>query len=122
MTQYLLSVIHNWDEMPDLTEEEVQEMYAATGRFNEEIQASGHWVFAGGLEHPNTATVVNGTQGANVVTDGPYLEAKEHLGGFWVVEAADLDEALEIGRRGSAACGGPVEVRPFQGPDGPADA
>lgn len=122
MTQYLLSVIHNWDEMGDITPAEVEEMMAATGRFNEEIQASGNWVFAGGLEHPNTATVVNGAKGANVVTDGPYLEAKEHLGGFWVIEAKDLDEALEIGRRGSEACGGPVEVRPFQGADGPTDA
>ena len=122
MPQYMLSVIHDWDAPGDETPEELQEMYAATGRFNEEIQASGQWVFGGGLEHPNTATVVDGTKGANVITDGPYLEAKEHLGGFWVVEAPDLDAALELGRRGSAACGGKVEVRPFQGEDGPADA
>ncbi|RNL63730.1 hypothetical protein EFK50_08325 [Nocardioides marmoriginsengisoli] len=122
MTQYLLSVIHDWNDLGDVSDEEVQEMFAATGRFNDEIQASGHWVFAGGLEHPSTATVVNGVKGANIVTDGPYLEAKEHLGGFWVIEAADLDEALEIGRRGSMACGGAVEVRPFQGEDGPAGA
>lgn len=123
MTQYLLSVIHDWDAMDDIAPAEMEEMFAATGRFNEEIQESGHWVFAGGLEHPSTATVVDGVKGANVITDGPYLEAKEHLGGFWVIEAADLDEALEIGRRGSAACGRKVEVRPFQsGDDGPADA
>ncbi len=114
MTQYLLSVIHDWDETEAIDPAEIEEMFAATGRFNDEIQASGHWVFGGGLEHPNTATVVNGVKGANVVTDGPYLEAKEHLGGFWIIEAADLDEALEIARRGSQACAGPVEVRPFQ--------
>lgn len=114
MTQYLLSVIHDWDDMGDIPPAELEEMFAATDRFNTEIQASGNWVFGGGLEHPNTATVVNGVKGANLITDGPYLEAKEHLGGFWVIEAADLDEALEIGRRGSAACGNAVEVRPFQ--------
>lgn len=123
MAQYLLSVIHNWDEMDDIAPDEMERMFEATDRFNTEIQASGNWVFGGGLEHPSTATVVNGVGGANVVTDGPYLEAKEHLGGFWVIEAADLDEALAIGRRGSAACGNPVEVRPFQSEDdGPADA
>lgn len=112
MTQYLLSVIHDWDAMDETTPEEMQEMFDATGRFNDEITASGNWVFGGGLEHPSTATVVDGSKGA--VTDGPYLEAKEHLGGFWVIEAADLDEALEFGRRSSVACGRPVEVRPFQ--------
>ncbi|MCX6395624.1 MAG: YciI family protein [Propionibacteriales bacterium] len=114
MTQYLLSVIHDWDALGDTTPEEMQEMFEATGRFNEEIEASGHWVFGGGLEHPSTATVVDGAKGANVVSDGPYLEAKEHLGGFWVIEAADLDEAIELGRRASAACARAVEVRPFQ--------
>lgn len=114
MTQYLLSVIHDWDTLGDIPPEEMQEMFEATGRFNDEIVASGSWVFGGGLEHPSTATVVDGTSGSTTITDGPYLESKEHLGGFWVLEAADLDEALELGRRASAACGRPVEVRPFQ--------
>ncbi len=113
MTQYLLSVIHDWDDVT-MSPDEMQEAFEAVDKFNEELQGSGQWVFAGGLQHPSTATVVNGAKGANLITDGPYLEAKEHLGGFWVIEAADLDAALEIARRGSAACAGPVEVRPFQ--------
>ncbi|HET6152183.1 MAG TPA: YciI family protein [Marmoricola sp.] len=120
MTHYLLSVMHDLgvtDEWipQDMTEEEVQQSYADTGVFNEEIKASGHWVFAGGLEPPAVATVVDNSTGKNVITDGPYSEAKEQLGGFWVVEAADLDEALAIAARGSQACRGRVEVRPFQG-------
>ena len=124
MTQYLLSVIHDWDKLGDITPDEMQQMFEDTDRFNQEIEASGQWVFGGGLEHPSTATVVDGTNGANVLTDGPYLEAKEHLGGFWVIEAPDLDAALELGRRASAACKQAVEVRPFQAEpeDGPSQA
>ena len=114
MTQYLLSVIHEWG-LPNLSEEEIQQSFADTGKFNDEIQASGHWVFAGGLEPVTSATVVDNVKGDNVITDGPYVEAKEQLGGFWVIEAADLDEALAIAARGSQACKNPVEVRPFQG-------
>ena len=112
MAQYLLSVHgSDTDEMPD----DVQELYAAVDSFNEEVQASGSWVFAGGLNPASTATVVDGTgNGDPVITDGPYLESKEHLGGFWIVDVPDLDAALELARRGSAACRGPVEVRPFQ--------
>jgi hypothetical protein len=72
-------------------------------------------VFAGGLHSPNTATVVDGTGDEPVTTDGPFSEAKEQIGGFWVIEAADLDEALALAARGSKACRGKVEVRPFQG-------
>ena len=120
MTTYLLSVIHP-DGVTDewkpshLTEEEIQQSFADTGAFNEEIKASGHWVFAGGLEPPSNATVVDNVRGENVITDGPFAESKEQLGGFWVIEAADLDEALAIAARGSKACKNPVEVRPFQG-------
>ena len=114
MTHYLLSVIHEWG-LPHLTEDEIQQSFADTGVFNDEIKASGHWIFAGGLEPPSTATQVDNSNGKNLVTDGPYLEAKEHLGGFWVIEAADLDEALAIAARGSLACRNVVEVRPFQG-------
>jgi hypothetical protein len=116
MTHYLLSVIHEWGR-PEatMTEDEIQQSYAETGVFNDEIKASGHWVFAGGLEAPTTATVVDNVTGGNVITDGPYVETKEQLGGFWVIEAADLDEALAIAARGSKACRNVVEVRPFQG-------
>jgi hypothetical protein len=114
MTQYLMSVIHDWDNM-GLTEEEMQESFRLTDAYNTELQKSGHWVFAGGLTHPSNATVVDGRKGESVVTDGPYVEVKEQLGGFWVVEAADLDEALDLGRRASAACMHPVEIRAFEG-------
>ena len=114
MTQYLMSV-HHAPEGPDLTPEEMEQSFKDTGVFNDEIQASGHWVFAGGLKSIDTATVVDATKGEAVITDGPYAETKEILGGFWIVEAADLDEALELAKRGSAACRAPVEVRPFEG-------
>jgi hypothetical protein len=118
MTQYLLSVWHDRDATPEdiyPTVQERDEAYAATGVFNDELQASGNWVFAGGLHAPSTATVVDGTGSEPVVTDGPFSESKEQIGGFWVVEAADLDAALDLAARGSKACRGKVEVRPFQG-------
>jgi hypothetical protein len=116
MTQYLMSVIHDWDNIGEgMTEEEIQQSFVDTGRFNDEINASGHWVFGGGLTHPANATVVDGRKAQPLVTDGPYAEVKEQLGGFWVIEAADLDEALEVGRRASEACMHPVEIRSFQG-------
>jgi hypothetical protein len=114
MAHYLMSVIHDWDNV-EMTDEEMQESYRLTGAFNEELKEAGSWVFAGGLLHPSNATVVDGRKGEAIVTDGPYLESKEQLGGFWVIEAADLDEALELARRGSAACMRPIEVRPFEG-------
>ena len=114
MTQYLMSVIHDWDNM-ELTQEEMRESFAATDRFNDELKNSGHWVFAGGLTHPSSATVVDDRKGDRIVTDGPYAEVKEQLGGFWVIEAADLDEALDVARRASEACMHPVEIRSFQG-------
>ncbi len=114
MTQYMLSV-HHTGSYPDPTTPEAQERFAATGAFNERLMASGRWVFAGGLEPRETATTVR-TRGEEViVTDGAFAESKEFLGGFWVIEAADLDEALELAADGSRACGEPVEVRPFAG-------
>lgn len=112
MAQYLLSVHGSeTDEIP----ENIEEMYAAVENFNKEVQAAGQWVFAGGLNPASTATVVDGRfSGDPVITDGPYLESKEHLGGFWVVDVPDLDAAIDLARRGSAACQGLVEVRPFQ--------
>jgi len=113
MTQYMLSV-YGTDENPYATDEEMQKAFAAVEAFNDEVRAAGKWVFAGGLAESSSATVVDATAGEPVITDGPYVESKEVLGGFWVVEAADLDEALDLARRGSAACAGKVEVRPFQ--------
>lgn len=116
MTQYLLSVWMTEGVEPYATDEEMQQAFADVDKFNQEIQASGHWVFAGGLHPANTATVVRADKGGDVLTtDGPFAETKEQLGGFWVIEAKDLDEALAIAARGSAACKGAVEVRPFQG-------
>ncbi|HEY0937616.1 MAG TPA: YciI family protein [Trebonia sp.] len=113
MKQYLLSV-HMVEGSPVPSEAEAQRMYQAVDAFNAELRTSGEWVFAGGLLPPDTATVVRAQGGQVVTTDGPFAETKEQLGGFWVVEAADLDAALAIAARGSAACGSPVEVRPFQ--------
>ena len=114
MTQYLLSVHGSEEVWSQWDEEELQKAYADTERFNEKLRAEGVWVFAGGLEAPSTATVVDGTGDTPLMTDGPYLETKEHLGGFWVIEAPDLDVALKYAAEGSKACRGKVEVRPFQ--------
>ena len=120
MTQYLLSVWMVEGVEPYATKEEMEQAFADVDKFNQEIQASGHWVFAGGLHPANTATVVRAGTSAGgevssvITTDGPFAETKEQLGGFWVIEAEDLDEALAIAARGSAACKGAVEVRPFQ--------
>jgi hypothetical protein len=113
MTQYLLSV---WMDptQPQPSPEETQKMYADVDVFNEKLQAQGSWVFAGGLHPASTATVVQVKDGETLTTDGPYAETKEQLGGFWVIEAPDLDAALAVAAEGSAACGAPVEVRPFQ--------
>jgi hypothetical protein len=113
MPKYLLSVWSREDD-PAPTDDEMQEMFAAVARFNDEAKAEGAWVFAGGLHPSSTATVVDGRGGEAVTTDGPYAESKEQMGGFWVLEAADLDAAIDLARRGSAACRGQVEVRPFQ--------
>ncbi len=112
MTQYMLSVIHDWDALPP--PEDMQKAFKQVDEFNEALTASGAWVFAGGLEHPNTATVVTATDGDVVMTDGPFAETKEQLGGFWVIEAPDLDAALALAAKASAACMNLVEVRPFQ--------
>jgi len=115
MAQYLLSVWHDEDYEVDFSGEEMQRIGAQVGAFNEEVQAAGAWVFAGGLMPASTATVVRSNGGDVSMTDGPYAESKELMGGFWVIEAPDLDAALEWARKGAAACEGPVEVRPFQG-------
>jgi hypothetical protein len=113
MKQYLLAV-HMIDGEPAPSEAEMQRAYKAVDAYNADVKAAGAWVFAGGLYPPSTATVVRAQGGQVVTTDGPFAETKEQLGGFWVIKAADLDAALEWAAKGSAACGRPVEVRPFQ--------
>lgn len=107
MAQYLISVVD------DTTGSGTDEEMAATDVFNEQLQAGGHWVFAGGLGSPGTATVVDGRDAEPVVTDGPYLESKEYLAGLWIIEAADLDVAVRLAAGGSKACNRKVELRPF---------
>jgi hypothetical protein len=113
MTQYLMSV-HYVEGTPATPPEEMQKAYEAVDKFNAELKEAGRWVFGGGLTEPSDATVVDNTRGQAMITDGPFAEAKEQIGGFWVIEAADLDEALDLAKQASAACFGPVEVRPFQ--------
>jgi hypothetical protein len=118
MTHYLLSV-HGPADMGEFgnygSKEAMEAAFAATGAFNDKIKAEGYWVFGGGLARASTATVVDGQGQTPVMTDGPYLETKEVIGGFWVIEAPDLDVALKLAAEGSKACGGKVEVRPFEG-------
>jgi len=114
MTQYLLSVHHADDAFADWSEEEKQASFAETGRFNDKLQAEGVWVFAGGLHPIDQATTVDNTGDKPIVSDGPYAESKEYLGGFWIIEAPDLDAALKWAEEGSRACAAKVEVRPFQ--------
>jgi hypothetical protein len=105
--QYLVSVI---DDTAGLaTEDEA----AAIDAFNERLQAAGHWVFAGGLASPGAATVIDNRHGQAVITDGPFVESKEHVAGLWIWEAPDLDVALELATDGSKACNRKLEVRPF---------
>ena len=115
--QYLLSVfgpaeMGEYGSYPD-RETMVQAM-ADTGAFNERLQAAGHFVYANGLASATSATVVDGQGDTPLFTDGPYLESKEYLGGFWIIEATDLDQALALAAEGSKACRNKVEVRPFQ--------
>ena len=105
--QYLVSVIHDSSDLATTDE------MAAIDVFNEGLQAQGHWVFAGGLAGPGTATVIDNRGEAAVFTDGPFVESKEYIVGFWVMEAADLDVALKLAAEGSKACNRKVEVRPL---------
>jgi hypothetical protein len=109
MAQYLISVL------TDTTALATAEEQAAIDVFNEQLQAEGHWVFAGGLASPSTATVVDGRDGEPVFTDGPYVESKEHIIGFWIINAPDLDVALRLAARGSKSCNRRVELRPLLG-------
>ncbi len=102
MTQYLLSVWHDDASAYEMDFEspDAQRAMAQVDAFNSELQTAGAWVFAGGLHAPTSATVVRSTNGEVSMTDGPYAESKEQMGGFWVIEAADLDAALGLGPRG----------------------
>jgi hypothetical protein len=113
MTQYLLSV-HMVEGSPVPSGDEMARMFKQVDIFNAKLQKEGSWVFAGGLHPANTATVVRVQDGEVMTSDGPFAESKEQLGGFWIIEVPDLDAALKLAAEGSAACGGPVEVRPFQ--------
>ena len=113
MTQYLMAV-YGVEGDPTPSPEELQQMYKDVDGFNDELKAEGAMVFAGGLHPSETATVVRVKDGETLTTDGPFAETKEQLGGFWVIEAPDLDAALAWAAKGTAACKSPVEVRPFQ--------
>jgi hypothetical protein len=105
--QYLVSVITDTPALATPDED------AAIDVFNEQLKADGHWVFAGGLGGPDTATVIDNRGAEAMFTDGPFIESKEYLIGFWIIEAADLDEALKLATAGSKACNRKIEVRPF---------
>jgi hypothetical protein len=114
MPVYMLSVHGVEGEAPP-SPEVMQQMFKDVDAFNTKVQDQGIWVFGGGLEPVDTATVVDASKGGDVLTtDGPFAEAKEHLGGFWVLRAPDLDAALALAAEASTACRGAVEVRPFQ--------
>jgi hypothetical protein len=111
MTQYLLAV-HHAEGFP-LPPEEMLQSFADTGAVNDRMTEAGAFVFAGGLVSAESATVVRHSGGDFQITDGPYTETKEHLGGFWIINAPDLDAALEWAKLATVACRVPVEVRPF---------
>ena len=105
--QYLVSVIFDDDVLATPEED------AAIDVFNDRLQTEGHWVFAGGLAVPSSATVIDNRGEEAMFTDGPFVESKEYLIGFWIIEAPDLDAALKLAAEGSKACNRKVEVRPF---------
>jgi hypothetical protein len=115
MTQYLLSVHSVEGEARDpMTEEEMRQFMERVGILEEEMKSAGAWLFGGALHEADTATVVRVSDGKVVTTDGPFAEAKEHLGGFYIIEAENLDAALVWASRTTAAVSKPIEVRPFR--------
>ncbi|MGF7132224.1 hypothetical protein P3T40_003707 [Paraburkholderia sp. EB58] len=112
MTQYLVAIHHPDDYDPAVAEDDA--MSRDIDALNDEMKAAGVRIFVGGLRPASSARSLRAQPDGEVrITDGPYLETKEHVGGFWVLEAADLDEALTWGRKAAVACRAPVEVRPF---------
>lgn len=116
MKQYLLSAYQPDGDPPppEILEPVMRDLEV----FRKELRAAGAWVFSGGLHQPGTATVLRPADGEIVMTDGPFAEGKEHLGGFTIIRAPDLDSALEWGRKLARAVTLPIEVRPFQGEAG----
>jgi len=116
MTHYLLSV-HSVDgEVREpLTDEQLQQSHQQLGILEQEMKSAGAWVFSGRLHEPATATVVRMSNGEVVTTDGPFVESKEHLGGFYIIQAEDLDAALAWASRVTDAIRAPIEIRPFAG-------
>lgn len=115
MPQYLMSVWHDDTYEVDFSSPDAQRRVANVGAFNNELEQAGAWVFAAGLHPASSATVVRSSAGEVSMTDGPYAETKEQMGGFWVIEASDLDSALDWAGKAAAASEGPVEVRPTEG-------
>jgi len=113
MPEYLLSV-HNTVGAEPPAPEFMERMYAQVSALNDEMHHAGVWVFAGGLQPADTAQVVRRRDDGLVVTDGPYLEGKEVIGGFWIILVPDADQAAAWARRAAQACEGDVEVRAFQ--------
>jgi hypothetical protein len=118
MTQYMLAV-HGTVDDPEIAPEDLQPMFDAVDVVNKKMMDAGVWVFAGGLEPIEVSTTVDNTGTEAIVTDGPFAESKEWIGGFWILELADLDAALQWATEASKACQGKVEIRPFQ-PEPPA--
>ena len=114
MAQYLLSVYRVEGEAREpMSDEDMRQFMERVGALEEEMKSSGAWVFSGRLHEADTATVVRASDGDVLTTDGPFAESKEHLGGFYIIEAEDLDAALEWGSKTSACIGRPIEVWPF---------
>jgi hypothetical protein len=112
MAHYLLSVYQPTDGEPP-SDTEMQEIMGRVAQLQRDMQDAGVWVFSGGLEAPDTATVLSRSGDDVLVTDGPFVELKEYLGGLTIIDAPDLDAAMAWGRRSTEAIGLPIEVRPF---------
>lgn len=113
MPQYLMSVWHDDEYEVDFSTPEAQRLGVQVGAFNEKLTSAGAWVFGAGLQPASSATVIRPGDTTSM-TDGPYAETKEQMGGFWIIEAPDLDAALDWAGQAAAACEGPVELRPMQ--------
>ena len=115
MAQYLISVWHDDDYSDnDWTDPEMQRIGQQVGAINEEMEKAGAWVFGDGLQPNSTATTIRPSNGEVSMTDGPYAETKEQMGGFWIIEAEHFDAALEWASKATVACGCPIEVRPTE--------
>ena len=112
MSQYLIAV-YDQPETRNRSADEMTETYAAVDAVNQKAMADGIWVFAGGLHDQTASTTIDARGGKPEITDGPYLESKEYIGGFWIIDVPDLDAALAFAREASVACGQPLELRPF---------